>query len=825
MRKSLLILSFVGLIGSSVDARTLTPAEALARALDNGKTSAPHRAPLRKSPILTVGEQNSPSLYVFDQGSEGYLVVSADDVAAPVLGYSTTGSIDPDNMPDNLRWWLNKYKAEIEYAAQNEAGTYTVNVRPTRSEITPIIKTQWNQTGPYNKFCPVDPLIRPDTICVTGCVATAMAQVMKSHNWPESFNADFNYIWNRNGSNLSWKESNVTFDWATMLENYNEEYNKTQADAVALLMKACGYSVAMQYTYNQSSANSYVISNALVNTFGFDKGVHTALRSLYDLNEWETLIYDNLNTCGAAIYFGKNDSNGHCFICDGYKDGGFFHFNWGWGGMSDGYYLLTALSPELQGIGGSAAGYNIEDGVVLGIKKPGESYIETCPIVCDGWFETTVNSVNALTLNGTFLNIGNNEVKGQIGVRFVKEDGSTVKEIWGSNISCPISSYYKSIPINGVIPEGKHMVYPIVRTGSKTYIIRCRANQVGYTIITKSGNKITSTEPAVGKYNISDVRFDTPLYQNHPFIVVGNASWSGDNSVSTPITGVFMTGTSIKDIIAHGVEIPYEFMPEEESFTVEYLSESIYSWDSNENNERRVNLPLGKYYFAMAIRDNLSPYRYRLISTPIEVESLSDPGATEVSLESWSILDSQNVNPNNLEITLNVLCKKGFFFSHFRIAVFGMDGKQAALFNTNTVAIEAGQTKTLIAKGIIPDAEAGEIYKVGVYSSTNPHPIADQFITISNQTGISDVITDTANNIKASPNPAHDYTIITAKTEINRIDIVSLSGTIIPMQIEIDGVNARIDVSDLVPGLYIARVMAADGVESVKIIKKESCLY
>ncbi len=132
MRKSLLILSFVGLIGSSVDARTLTPAEALARALDNGKTSAPHRAPLRKSPILTVGEQNSPSLYVFDQGNEGYLVVSADDVAAPVLGYSTTGSIDPDNMPDNLRWWLNQYKAEIE------AATKTAH-RPIRSTATATV--------------------------------------------------------------------------------------------------------------------------------------------------------------------------------------------------------------------------------------------------------------------------------------------------------------------------------------------------------------------------------------------------------------------------------------------------------------------------------------------------------------------------------------------------------------------------------------------------------------------------------------------------------------------------------------------------------------
>ncbi len=130
MRKSLLILSFVGLIGSSVDARTLTPAEALARALDNGKTSAPHRAPLRKSPILTVGEQNSPSLYVFDQGNEGYLVVSADDVAAPVLGYSTTGSIDPDNMPDNLRWWLNQYKAEIEAATKKRhTGLFAVQRR------------------------------------------------------------------------------------------------------------------------------------------------------------------------------------------------------------------------------------------------------------------------------------------------------------------------------------------------------------------------------------------------------------------------------------------------------------------------------------------------------------------------------------------------------------------------------------------------------------------------------------------------------------------------------------------------------------------------
>lgn len=820
MRKSLLLFSIVGLLGCTLSAKTLTPAEALARALSNGPTSVANRAPIRKSPVMTIGEQASPAIYIFEQNQEGYMIVSADDVAAPILGYSTTGSFDPDNMPDNMRWWLNQYKEEIEYATQNGAEAYAANVRPARPEIAPIIKTQWDQTGPYNRLCPVDPRLRPDTICVTGCVATAMAQIMKSHDWPESFNADFNYRWAVNGSNLSWKESNVTFDWANMLDSYKGKYDKTQADAVALLMKACGYSVDMTYTYNLSSANSYFIPRALVNTFGFDKGVHTALRSLYDIYEWETLIYDNLNSCGAAIYFGKNDSSGHCFICDGYKDGGFFHFNWGWGGMSDGYYLLTALSPELQGTGGSATGYNINDGVVLGIKKPGGSYIETCPIVCDGWFEMIANSVSSLTLNGIFMNIGNDEVKGQIGVRFVKEDGSVVKEIWGPNLSCPVSSYYKSIPINSVIPDGTHMAYPVFKTGSKTYVIRGRADQTGYIIITRSGNKVTSSEPEVGKYNISDVRFDSPLYQNYPFIVVGKASWSGNNSVSTPITGVFMTEPSIQKIIAHGVEISHEFIPDGESSIVEYFSEKIYSWESNENNERQVNLPLGKYYFAMAIRDNLSPYRYRLISTPIEVESLPGPGATKVALESWSIMDSQNVDPNNLEITLNVLCETGFFFNYFRIAVFGSDGKQVTLFNTNTVAIEAGQTKPLIAKGQIPNAKAGERYEVGVYPSTGTSWIAHQSITIGKQTGISDIVTDNPTGINVSPNPAYDYTVIKAGAEISRIDIASLSGTFVPVQVEINGENARVDVSSLVPGLYIARVMTTNGVLSVKIIKK-----
>lgn len=171
------------------DARSLSPSEALARALNSGNVSGALRAPVRAVPLMTVGSPEQPAIYVFDQGKEGYIMVSADDVAAPVLAYSDSGTFDPDNMPESLRWWLDEYKAQIEAATRENNEAYEKISRATREPIAPLLTTTWDQGTPFNNDCP---LINGQQT-VSGCVATAMAQVMNYHKWPESFNANFSY--------------------------------------------------------------------------------------------------------------------------------------------------------------------------------------------------------------------------------------------------------------------------------------------------------------------------------------------------------------------------------------------------------------------------------------------------------------------------------------------------------------------------------------------------------------------------------------------------------------------------------------------------------
>lgn len=823
MRKSLLILSFVGLIGSSVDARTLTPAEALARALDNGKTSASHRAPLRKSPILTVGEQNSPSLYVFDQGSEGYLVVSADDVAAPVLGYSTTGTIDPDNMPDNLRWWLSQYKAEIEAATKNGTPAYSQYSGNDRAPIKPLLKTLWDQGEPYNNDCPQ----LAGNYTVTGCVATAMAQVMKYHEWPASFNADFSYTWAKAQSNLVWKEDNVTFDWANMLDVYNRgQYNNTQAAAVAKLMKACGYSVNMNYDIPQrggSGAPSITIPLALVNTFGYDKDAHIEFRSFYGLDEWETIIYDNLKECGPVIYSGANGSGaGHCFVCDGYQSDGYFHFNWGWSGMSDGYFRLTALDPSSQGIGGSTDGYNIGQDIVVGIRKP-LSNSNNSYIVCEGQFSAEVSTDNMLKINGPFYNFSPVEFIGQIGLRIDDSNGNAIDELFLPLDTISPYSGYSGFSVQLSLPKGDYRLYPVYKPyNGFSEIIATHADHPGYILLHSNGVVITAEVPEVGVYSVENLKFETPLYQGYGFTVTGNALWTGPLSVSQTIFGVLLSGTTSDTTVAIGEEMAQEFSANSVASPFEYQT----TWTQTIP-EFSTGIPEGSYYFAMAIIDNNSPNGIKLICEPQQVTMQPNPGTSVISSPIWSIENATAVIPDNIKVSMVVACSSGYFFNRIPVYVLGpilpgVTSYSPAIFYSDRISLSAGEKKIVDFTIQMPNALPGEKYQAFLVNPVNNNELSGNRInfTISNQTGISDILTDAPCGVSASPNPAHDHTVITAGSEITRIDIASLSGSYVSLPIEINGSSARIDVTGLTPGLYIARVATAAGVESVKIIKK-----
>ena len=815
MRKSLLFLTIAGLIGTTASARTLTPAEALARALSNDATSAkPLRAPAKKTPVMTMGETESPSIYVFDQGPQGYIIVPADDVAAPVLGYSSNGTFDPENIPDNLRWWLSQYEAEIEAAKANGVQTYTELSRPTRTPIAPLLKTTWDQGTPYSTYCP----ILNNERTVTGCVATAMAQAMNFHKYPETFNANFSYRWEAGGAILSWKQANVRLDWDNMLDSYKSGYNETQADAVALLMKACGYSVDMSYnvaSVGGSGASSYSVLDQLVNTFGYDKGASLAMREFYTLMDWENLIYNNLANCGPAVYSGANSSAGHCFVCDGYSDNGYFHFNWGWSGVSDGYFLLTALDPDAQGIGGSTSGYNIEQTAILGIRKPTADSKIKLNILCNGTFWATATDNGKLSITGGFYNFSPATVSGQFGLRFINESTGKIEEIFNTANTYDFLYGISGLTLHSV-PQGTYRMYPIFKpTDESVMIIPCTTNQAGYLIVSNDGKDIKITAPEVGLYSISDVTFDTPMYNGMEFLVKGKAQWTGSFSTSVTVYGLLMTGTTAETVIAYAEPIQQEFPADNQPVEFEYMSKlSQYNSTLYPN-----GLTAGNYYFAFAIPDDTAETGWKIISNPIETTLKNNPGDPNITLVSFNIVDRNNVDPDNIIVNLKVKCTSGYFFTNLIVAFFDKGKNNVGQFNSNTVYIAPGETKEITVKAQLPNAVAGEVYQVAPFTS-NAHQLSMSLnCTIGDRSGIADVIADNAVTT-ASPNPAFDYTVVTAPTEISGVDLVALSGRAVSVPAEISGNTARLDVSGLASGLYICRVITADGMETVKIIKK-----
>ena len=325
----LLITLLAAGVAASAQAKVLTPDEALQRAAGNsGMQKAIGKSVSDSRLMYTLRAEDQPALYVFDKSSEntGYLVLSADDMAYPVLGYADKGDFDPDNMPEAMKWWLQQYADQIAYARKNAGKPVMTTAKDdNREPIAPQIKTEWDQVEPYNNQCPSYSGIRT----YTGCVATAIAQVMKYWEYPERGKGTISYTASSIQKRLSMNFAAKAFDWGNMLLRYDEgKYTDEQAAAVAYLMKACGYAVKMDYGTDSSGALAMNIANALEKYFSYDGNIDYQLRQLYSSTEWADMMYENLRDVGPVIYGGGSMiGGGHSVICDGYSQDGYFHFN------------------------------------------------------------------------------------------------------------------------------------------------------------------------------------------------------------------------------------------------------------------------------------------------------------------------------------------------------------------------------------------------------------------------------------------------------------------------------------------------------------------
>lgn len=324
------------------------------------------------------------AFYLFVNGENGFVFVAADDCVQPILGYSFTSPAN-ENLNPEVRYWLNGYQLQIEalraenYQAPDEVeqqwALYSNDAPLPYTPLTavaPLLSTTWSQSPYYNALCPYDDANHGRS--VTGCVATATAQVMKYWNHPAQGSGAFSYIHDSFGPIGAIFEG-TTYDWANMPNSLNGTSSEAQVNAVATLMYHVGVSIEMDYSASSSGAYTYLVGYSLPRYFGYKSDNVYRYRDDWTDAQWASLINIELDAARPVIYAGSDTSGGHCFVCDGYNNSNQYHFNWGWGGWCDGYYLLSNLAPSTGGTGSNTSGtYNLNQRIFTGIR-PDSNYV------------------------------------------------------------------------------------------------------------------------------------------------------------------------------------------------------------------------------------------------------------------------------------------------------------------------------------------------------------------------------------------------------------------------------------------------------------------
>lgn len=446
------------------------------------------------------------SYYVFpNANSKGFTIVSGDDRLPEIVGYSSQGSYDENNLPEGFVSFMKAYQnlcnkvnlgdAEaLKNLAEIKAWRNKKNASAaSTSAVAPLLgNIEWDQTSPYNNMCP-----RYDSVHVaaTGCVATAMAQVMAYYKYPKQLKADIpGYVNRWNGIPMeipTITQEEGIYDWDNMLPKYNKEANATQQqkDAVAKLMYHCGAAVRMSYGPESGAA---VSSSKLAKYFGYDADLMMDLsRSSFTLDKWMQIIDAELAAGRPVLYGGQSSENGHQFICDGKDENGLYHINWGWSGNQNAYFDLSILNPEKGGTGsGSAAdGFNRYCTMTIGIAPDNGvvdaplAQIPSISVLYDADYVVITKGTRKsksdkfeFTQQVTFVNQVKQAFKGFLGLGILQKDGSyklvsdkKYVSFDGKREDGMMSSLDPKLTVNEAFEVGKTPVYAIYSTDGKTW--------------------------------------------------------------------------------------------------------------------------------------------------------------------------------------------------------------------------------------------------------------------------------------------------------------------------------------------------------------------
>ncbi len=743
-----------------------------------------------------IGKRLYNEFYIFNNtAGKGFIIVSADDCVEPIIAYSYDNNFNLDDMPDNIRWWLDGCAEDIRQAvAKRQNATEDVRMdwkcldegrhTPLRSNtvVSPLIQTKWNQRPYYNALCPV---VSNGNRAPSGCVATAMAQVMKYWAYPEHGTGFHSYDAPSYGTQSA-NFSQTTYQWNSMPNTVSSANN-----AVATLMYHCGVSVDMQYGANGSAA--YIIAgsngssfacaeNALKTYFGYNSSTMQGIRkNNFTESQWISKLKNELDSGRPIIYGGyaNGGGGGHCFVCDGYDSSNRMSFNWGWGGYCDGYYSVNNLTPGSGGTGSGSGSYTYNQIALIGVQPPQNSgsgtydlsyYSNMTTSQSEYWFH------DDLDVSAQVVNNGNAAFHGYMAPGAFQFNGEEyvylgIYSYW--NYSTTSSSHSDGL-LSGYYAHGT-----FTHAGGEPYIPGQYKLEMLYST---DGD----TWSFIKKGNYSNAQFSiiysTAIETNSRFTIVGdNYVYSGKNT--TINVDVKNTGSStfygrfrLSIIDLNGNHLQnIQILTEEEGLP------NNYHYTNGLNFTGTVNVEPGLYMISLSSQrsgestwyycgaSNFINPVYVHVTSGCSVNAYCDPAT------GGTITGAGNYKQGE-QCTLKVTPKAGYTF----VKWIDADGNFVSSNKTITFTVNDSQT---------------------------------YFALLNGNVGIDEDV----NSLKLYPNPAKDRLHVEG-CGINKVRIANIMGQVL-IEKTANTDNVDLDISNLAPGVYLIQMETSKGLVTRKVTK------
>ncbi len=765
MKKIQLSLLALTLTAMPMAARQLTPAEALSAAGMSSANTAKGvlRAPSELKLIYTTEKNNLKTSYVFNRNnSDGFVILAADDVVTPIIGYSDKGSFDPNNIPFAMKGYLESIGEEIAWGAANPSALRPVTETADYQPIAPLCKTEWDQGDPYYLMCPTRNINGATYYCVTGCLATAMAQIMKVHEWPTTGTGSYTYNYQDGYYGGTYSASSNfaehTYDWANMLDIYDIDgtYTKAEANAVAQLMYDCGVSVSMSYSPQASGAVGVIVPNSLATYFGYDKAMQHIFRKNYLLADWNGIAYKEISEGRPTLITGSNSTGGHAFVCDGYDKDGYFHINWGWGGASDGYFLLTALDPNKQGIGGSSAGYTNGQAMTIGIKpavagsKPVITITsENAPFsaAADSYSRTatvTFGSAATQLINWTATQPS---VAGAFGVKLVNKSNGETSYLEGSNTELQFLQYLRnySVPGSSFPESGDYVVSPAFKPVDGDWIdVRCCISYSSAISCHIENNTIYFSPINDGSIEVTNLTADARAFINNPLTYTFNVSCTRDEYIGNIQSSLYRKFTNKFYKVATG---------ETENLSISKGETKTITWKTDFSKDPISTVKAGTYY--LRISDGSEN-----VLAEIEIKLEEDPGELILDNDAFyaqindvdTIFGTRSkplvINPND-EVFFKMDVTSGYINDLAQITLYSLSGFTMAKAEKANISGAKGETiKLSVPQSIFEGIPANTTVYLRLLTDNNgkfPATLGMRtpvYFQLSDGAGVEDVIVD-----------------------------------------------------------------------------------